>query len=164
MPFKPSRLLACWNPSDDYAQINRIGYSVDVVILDAERFVPQSRVRLFVIGSLHADKPSELRETAGFYQSAIRPRALADFIFGHPEINWSIRDLPEPPKRTKNLSDIVEDLPEDSDFWWSRERTDYLVAQMSERHSATLEEMKRAKTLSNGALSIKRTAPLPFSS
>jgi len=32
--------------------LNRIGYAVDPLIIDAARFVPQSRVRLFVIGCL----------------------------------------------------------------------------------------------------------------
>ncbi len=31
-------------------ELNRLGYSVDAFILDAARFVPQSRQRLFVIG------------------------------------------------------------------------------------------------------------------
>ena len=32
--------------------LNRLGYAVDPMIIDASRFVPQSRVRLFVVGSL----------------------------------------------------------------------------------------------------------------
>ncbi len=132
--------------------LNRIGYAVDVVILDAERFVPQSRVRLFVIGSLKSDRRSQVNETAGFYQSTIRPRALANFIFEHPEIDWNIRHLPEPPKRTKSLSDIAEDLPDDSDIWWSQERTDYLMAQMSAKHTSTLQSMMLADELSYGTV------------
>jgi DNA (cytosine-5)-methyltransferase 1 len=32
--------------------LNRIGYETDAFIIDASRFVPQSRVRLFVVGAL----------------------------------------------------------------------------------------------------------------
>ncbi len=144
------------NKGEDIAEallaLNRIGYAVDVIILDAERFVPQSRVRLFVVGSLKSNEPSQVRETANFYQSSVRPKALANFIFEHPEIDWNIRHLPEPPKRTNCLSDILDDLPDSSTFWWSRERTNYLIAQMSERHSRILQEMKVRKTLSYGTV------------
>jgi DNA (cytosine-5)-methyltransferase 1 len=132
--------------------LNRIGYAVDVVMIDAERFVPQSRVRLFVIGSLVNKGASQVRETASFYQSAVRPRAVADFIFAHPEINWSIRWLPSPPQRSTSLSDIVEILPEDSDFWWSKDRTDYLVSQMSAKHAAKLQTMRERDAISYGTV------------
>lgn len=43
------------------AELNFLGYSVDVLTLDARRFVPQSRPRLFMVGAKHppqADTPS----------------------------------------------------------------------------------------------------------
>ncbi len=132
--------------------LNRLGYAVDVLIIDAQHFVPQSRVRLFVIGSLRPEGPSLGNETASFYQSAIRPKHLANFVFDHPGIDWNIRQLPEPPKPTSRLADIVEDPVEESDFWWSEDRTDYLVNQMSERHSATLAKMKAAEVFSYGTV------------
>ena len=39
-------------------------------------------------------------------------RALFDFIIGHQNIRWDIRDLPPLPKPNKRLADIVEDLPD----------------------------------------------------
>jgi DNA (cytosine-5)-methyltransferase 1 len=133
--------------------LNRLGYAVDALMMDAERFVPQSRVRLFVIG---VRKPLRgtwgVRETPSFYQSALRPKALADFIFMHPEIAWNLRDLPNPPKRQKELSDILEKLPDNSPFWWNKERTDYLVNQMSDRHGALLREMMAKRKWSYGTV------------
>lgn len=125
--------------------LNQLGYGVDVLVLDAERFVPQSRVRLFVVGSrLEPAENLEIAEPTSFYESAVRPKAVAQFIFDHPEIDWNIRELPNPPKRTHTLADIIENLPDDSDFWWSGDRVEYLVSQMSSRHSATLETMRVA--------------------
>ena len=133
--------------------LNRLGYSVDALIVDAERFVPQSRVRLFVIGSLQEGHGAwEVHDTPGFYQSAVRPQALADFIFGHPEIAWKVRKLPDPPKRTAKLPAILERLPDDSSYWWSEERTGYLVSQMSEKHFGQLNEMKTKRTWSYGTV------------
>jgi DNA (cytosine-5)-methyltransferase 1 len=133
--------------------LNQLGYGVDVLILDAERFVPQSRVRLFVVGSRLESKGSlEIAEPTAFYESAVRPKAVAQFIFDHPEIDWKLRNLPNPPKREKTLADIVEDLPDESDFWWSEERANYLISQMSSKHSAILEAMRCAPSWSYGTV------------
>lgn len=133
--------------------LNRLGYAVDAMIVDASRFVPQSRVRLFVVGALRDGHANwELRETLGFYESDVRPKALADFIFSHPEIVWDIRQLPPLPRTSPSLSDILEDLPEDSTFWWSDERRDYLVNQMSEKHAEQLRQMMGTQSWSYGTV------------
>lgn len=133
--------------------LNRLGYAVDAVIIDAERFVPQSRVRLFVIGVRQEGRRAwEVRESLSFFESAVRPRALAGFIFEHPEIVWNIREMPPLPRRTSSLADILEDLPDDSPFWWDKERTDYLSNQMSEKHARTLADMKKARKWSYGTV------------
>ncbi len=133
--------------------LNRVGYSVDAMIIDAERFVPQSRVRMFVIGSLQGGKGAwEIREGQVFYESDVRPKALANFIFEHPEIAWNIRKIPALPKRNISLQEILEDLPPDSDFWWNGQRTDYLINQMSERHDGVLREMMKARKWSYGTI------------
>jgi len=142
---------------DALLALNRLGYAVDAVILDAARFVPQSRVRLFVIGSLtlktKAKQRSSLsREAPYFYESTLRPRALADYILRHPDIAWNLRELPEPPQRTIQLRDILERLPESSSFWWSTSRVEYLIRQMSAKHHAELEALKRRSSWTYGTV------------
>jgi DNA (cytosine-5)-methyltransferase 1 len=133
--------------------LNKLGYDVDALIMDAERFVPQSRVRLFVVGSRHPKtSASRVCDTPGFYESAVRPKALADFIFTHPEIRWNIRQLPNPPQRTITLNDIVEKLPDSSAEWWSSERTDYLLNQMSPKHAKQIQEMAAGTDWSYGTV------------
>lgn len=133
--------------------LNRLGYVVDPLIIDAARFVPQSRVRLFVIGHLQAGHGAwEIRETPGFYESDARPKPLADFIFSHPEIVWDIRNLPPLPMRSSSLEDIIESLQENSPFWWSDDRQDYLLSQMSERHAKQLKKMRVAERWSYGTV------------
>jgi DNA (cytosine-5)-methyltransferase 1 len=125
---------------DALVALNDLGYAVDAFIIDAARFVPQSRVRLFVVGS--KAKPDRLRETSvSLLQSDVRPSALADFIFMNPEIGWSIRRLPSLPPSTMKLADIVEDVPLNSEIWWSQERCEYLLNQMSDKHRAEAERM-----------------------
>jgi DNA (cytosine-5)-methyltransferase 1 len=133
--------------------LNRLGYAVDAMIIDASCFVPQSRVRLFVVGSRTKGTADwELRDTLRFYESDVRPKALADFIFSHPEIVWDIRPLPPLPRTSPNLSDILEDLPEDSAFWWTEERCEYLLNQMSEKHARKLKEMIERREWSYGTV------------
>lgn len=62
--------------------LNDLGYSVDAFIIDAARFVPQSRVRLFVVGHQKIRKSEGVNEQQlSFYQSDLRPAKLADFYF-----------------------------------------------------------------------------------
>lgn len=133
--------------------LNRLGYSIDAIIIDASRFVPQSRVRLFVIGVLSNDHANwEIQDSLRFYESDVRPKALAEFIFTHPEIVWNIRQLPPLPKNSMSLSDIIEELPDDSNFWWDAKRQDYLVNQMSEKHARQLRQMINSHRWSYGTV------------
>lgn len=127
--------------------LNQLGYAVDTFILDAVRFVPQSRRRLFVIGLQHPE-PETLRvkDRRRDYspqgtESDVRPKAVADFIVNHPEIAWNIRDLPSQPRLDATLRDILDDLPHTAPEWWSSERAEYLLNQMNPHHRATAEDM-----------------------
>jgi DNA (cytosine-5)-methyltransferase 1 len=65
---------------DALLALNDLGYAADAFIIDAVRFVPQNRQRLFVVGS--KSKAGRLKETPrSLLQSDARPPALADFIF-----------------------------------------------------------------------------------
>lgn len=104
---------------------NSLGYSVDVLTLDAKRFIPQSRPRLFVIGVL--DNMVIHRDT----NTALRPSWL-QWVFDDPELITHQAHLPSPPLGTVfGLSDIVEDLPLDDARWWDRERTRRFVDSLS---------------------------------
>jgi DNA (cytosine-5)-methyltransferase 1 len=121
-----------------------LGYAVDAFVLNAVHWVPQSRPRLFVVGDL--DPPRD-RQTTGIECDA-RPAMLTEFINTHPHLTWHLRDLPSLPAPTARLPDILEDLPEDDPHWWSRERVEYFMGQLSERHAAQAAEMINGKRYS----------------
>ena len=125
---------------DALLSLTDLGYTVDAFIIDAARFVPQSRQRLFVIGA-RTRQAYEINETPRFYESEARPSALASFILMHPDINWRVRELPPLPRRTKLLADILEDLPPNHNMWWSRQRCDYMLNQMSPKHRTEADAM-----------------------
>lgn len=131
--------------------LNKLGYAVDAIVIDAARFVPQSRQRLFVIAT-RTPHISEINETPKFYESDCRPPALADFIMWSPEINWRIRKLPPLPNAGTKLSDILQDLSPNSKMWWSRERANYLLNQMSPKHRAQAEAMIQGSRISYGTV------------
>jgi len=122
--------------------LNRLGYAVDAFILNAAHWTPQSRPRLFVVAKPLA---RTIRKTFALATDA-RPDMLQRFIFTHQHIEWDIRDLPDLPKPTAKLSDIVENLDNDDPRWWNQERADYFFGQLSERHLRDAEAMIRGRT------------------
>lgn len=132
--------------------LNRLGYALDVLMIDAAHFVPQSRQRLFIVGTKGLPQSSCLRETPSFLENSARPSALADFILWNPDIKWNIRDVPRLPKRATSLSDILEDLPHNSSYWWSDERASYLLNQMSPRHREIADGMISGRTTTYGTV------------
>jgi DNA (cytosine-5)-methyltransferase 1 len=134
--------------------LNELGYLVDAVMIDAARFVPQSRQRLFVVASgphlrvlgheaaqelaaASAPKQLEQLEQLGQLQPSVwRPRALTDFITKHPELAWRLADLPALPTGRPRLRDVIEKLPDDDPAWWVEKRVEYFMSQLSPRHAA----------------------------
>lgn len=134
---------------DALKALNRLGYTVDAFMIDAVRFVPQSRVRLFVVGT---QAPASKVEEMSLLQSDCRPAALADFIFMNSDILWNVRKLPALPIPETKLADIIEDVPANSALWWSKDRCEYLMNQMSERHRAVAERMIAGSKWSYGTV------------
>ncbi|MFO0819411.1 MAG: DNA cytosine methyltransferase [Pirellulales bacterium] len=143
---------------DALLALNQLGYRVDPFILDARWFVPQSRQRMFVVGVLpHLADGDDGRNVA---ESRIRPGKLTAFIRSHAsEIDWSIRELPEPPlKAEKSLKSIVQDPPIGHDDWWNATRVDYFYNQMFPRHQEWIDKRRHASTY-HYATAFRRVRP-----
>lgn len=136
---------------DALLALNRLGYEVDAFIVDASRFVPQSRQRLFVVGT-RSQTVSVLNDSPRFFESEARPPALADFIMWNADINWRLRPLPPLPVRQLALADVVEELSPNSAMWWSRERSEYLLNQMSPKHRTVAEKMIQGEQITYGTV------------
>lgn len=132
--------------------LNDLGYAVDALIIDAALFVPQSRQRLFLIGKREPNSSRAFAETPTFYGSQSRPPALADFILWHPEIRWSLRNLPSIPKTKLQLTDILEEIPVNSTYWWNQQRATYLLNQMSAKHRSIANQMIAGMNTSYGTV------------
>ncbi len=115
--------------------ISELGYLVDSFQIDASSFTPQSRKRLFVIGTLERLISKEDWWTnVPVVEGVLRPRKLAGFINGHDAIKWLSRPLPNPGRSGVKLKDIIESIDDDDPVWWSKSRSEYLLGQMDDFH------------------------------
>ncbi|MBW4612863.1 MAG: DNA (cytosine-5-)-methyltransferase [Desmonostoc vinosum HA7617-LM4] len=129
--------------------LNNLGYAVDILVIDAAHFVPQSRVRLFIVGNLFGlSHTSNDIEHIMSQQTCARPQKVKDFIAANPTIRWNLRNLPDLPQRTICLADIVDQ----TEKWWTKERTEYLFNQMFERHKAQIRLMMQNEYWSYGTV------------
>jgi len=133
--------LATSRGGDDLAQViralNGLGYSADVVTLDARRFVPQSRPRLFVVGaaSPSADDAVDDHE--------LRPDWLQT-PFGDPSLRTHKRSLPAPPPPLiSGFTRIADPTGE----WWSPERTAAFLDSLSALQADRLDRLRRSRTI-----------------
>ena len=104
--------------------LNGLGYSVDILSIDARRFVPQSRPRLFLIGT--TESVASVTE-----RSPLRPDWLEP-IFDDPSLVTHRMHVPEPPPLlTDGLEGYLEILDKDDSRWWSTARVNAFISSMS---------------------------------
>ncbi len=134
--------------------LGKLGYSCDVIMVDAVNFVPQSRPRLFIVGSLSPASPrnSELQPHPA------RPKQLIQFVRDNPRLRWNHLILPPLPTRKHDLEDIIENFEEKSPVWWEPRRQVHLFHQMSLRHKRVLNALTELKKKSFATV-YKRVRP-----
>ncbi len=120
----------------DFAEIlHRIaetGYSFGPMVIDALRFVPQSRPRLFVVAvSERVAVPSRL--DSGIPSAFCHPKSLVNAHAGLPDqiqSRWIWWNLPAPKRPTLSLTNLIEDEPAGV-RWHTAEQTGRLLDMMS---------------------------------
>jgi DNA (cytosine-5)-methyltransferase 1 len=139
--------LATSHGGDDLAaavgELNRLDYSVDVLEIDARRFVPQSRPRLFLIGAKNppADEPLP--------NSELRPDSL-QAVFGDPTLVTHRAALPAPPPpMTAGLSSTayIERIAPRDEQWWDEERSAAFFGSLSPIQSERIARLRKVRTM-----------------
>lgn len=129
------------------------GYRWGALVINADRFLPQSRPRLFVIG-VRGDLPAPSGLIAPGPLEPFHPAALRRAVDRLPEalrarmVWWR---LPEPGSRPTALAALIEDNPADAP-WSPPERTAGLLALMSPVNLAKVEQARRDGGRRVGAL------------
>jgi DNA (cytosine-5)-methyltransferase 1 len=92
--------------------LNQLGYSCDVLVINAVYFVPQSRPRVFIIGLNTSESrrvTQRLKENHSVYfQHPCRPLAVQKLIVANPDLSWNFLELSPLPTRKIVLADLVE--------------------------------------------------------
>jgi DNA-methyltransferase (dcm) len=119
------------------------GYRVGALVIDAVRFLPQSRPRLFIVGA-HADAfvPSALVLPQSF--GPWHTRSLCSAVQRLPEQlrdAWVWWNLPVPSDPVPSFSAMIEEDPGGVE-WHTRAQTDHIIGLMSPLH---LQKLRKAQ-------------------
>jgi DNA (cytosine-5)-methyltransferase 1 len=123
--------------------ISRANYRFGALVIDALRFVPQSRPRLFIVcvkreiripDRLVADDPDPLWHPRRLIRACegLTPHAAESLLW------WR---LPLPPQRKVSFSDLIEDEPRNV-AWHTPEETRYLLSLMNRTNREKVEIAK----------------------
>lgn len=117
--------------------LNSLGYVCDLVVMDARWFTPQSRPRLFIVGSQPCLAP-EATGTTG----PLRPERLARFVRSNFDLAMQEFPLPEPMRRASGLAEIVERLNPDASHWWDAHRLSGFLSSLAPLHARRLDQLR----------------------
>lgn len=124
---------------------NELGYSVDALELNARRWLPQSRPRMFVIGLLHPLGGGEL-------DSSLRPDKMA-WIHSDESLITHITPLKDIPElKASGFTKLAEKLADDDPRWWGDDRVSKFISSLSET------QRSRFDRLVDGKKTVARTA------
>ncbi|WP_053382885.1 DNA cytosine methyltransferase [Leucobacter celer] len=119
-------------------EFNDLGYSVDVLAIDARRFLPQSRPRLFLVGA--QNPPEDVAEP----NSELRPDWL-QWVYGDKTLRTHRAKLPTPPApKTEGLGEVVEDMSLNDERWWDADRTEAFTSSLSPTQRDRVMALKRS--------------------
>ncbi|MFF9081723.1 DNA cytosine methyltransferase [Streptomyces rubiginosohelvolus] len=127
-------------------ELNGLGYSVDVLTLDARSWVPQSRPRLFVVGALQA--PAE--EDPADRNTFLRP-AWLNHLFEDDELITHRAALSESPPvhRSEGWTELIEKNRrnrEGTELWWDDLRQKNFESELSDIQRKRVEDLQKDGT------------------
>ena len=125
---------------DICTRVGSLGYLLDIVVVDARWFVPQSRPRLFVVAVREDLLEAPLSPTDQI--TPLRPPAVRRFQSAHSDLPLAELSMPATPtKRRGTLKSILEDVPADAPDWWPQQRVDAMINSMMPAHRARVDEL-----------------------
>lgn len=113
--------------------LNRLGYACDVFTLDALRFTPQSRLRVFLVGiRMQGNKNPRLILSR---PASLLPDQLRRSILTNSDLAWFYNELPAPPPlRSSGLAEIIEAMDDHDERWWNEYEVNRHLHMMEPAH------------------------------
>lgn len=123
--------------------LNELGYACDVFILDALRFTPQSRLRVFLVG---AKLPISCT-TVELILTRPKPLLsdqLRKSIIANKDLRWFYNEIPDPPAlKSDGLAGIIEPMSDSDSRWWRDDEVKRHLAMMEKSHRERVEQLAR---------------------
>lgn len=122
-------------------------YRVGALVIDAVKFLPHSRPRLFIV-AVHQGVaiPSQLVRTDASEPWHTKPLRLAfERLPERLQENWIWWNLPIPSDPIPSFASLIEDEPTGVE-WHTKEQTDHIIGLMSALHLEKVEKAKLLKT------------------
>lgn len=121
--------------------LNDLGYACDVFILDALRFTPQSRLRVFLVGTKTPTSNATV-ELILTRPKSLLSNQLKKSIIANKDLHWFFNPIPDPPPlNTGGLTGIIEPMSDTDHRWWSQDEVRRHLAMMTEIHRARVEQL-----------------------
>jgi DNA (cytosine-5)-methyltransferase 1 len=123
------------------------GYRAGALVMDAVRFLPHSRPRLFIVGvhegvavpgqvvSLEALEPWHTKSL----------RSVVERLPANLRAAWLWWNLPIPNEPIPSLASVIEENPTGVE-WHTKEQTDHIIGLMSPLHREKLRKARQLKT------------------
>lgn len=124
--------------------LNGLGYTCDISALDARHFVPQSRVRLFIVGAINPPSISY----AFNRQTSLRPKWVPRFLAMNSHLRMFSLPLPPLPSRSEQtLDDLADRLSPSDPAWWGEEETEQFLRSVSRINAARTAALRDAPSV-----------------
>lgn len=121
------------------------GYRAGALVIDAVKFLPQSRSRLFIVAASEESAiPSHLllpNAVATWHTKSLR--VVVERLPARTQENWIWWSLPLPQEPVPSLSSLIEETPTGVK-WHTREQTNHVLGLMAPLHQ---EKLRKAQLL-----------------
>jgi len=124
------------------SRMNGLGYYCDVFVLNASWFLPQSRPRMFIIGSLFP-----VAGQGDWSDSPLRPSWVGAFVQAHPELAMHAVPLQTPKPNNETLKNYVERISPTDSRWWDKSRFRRFMQSLSPLQAERLKALQAGSRL-----------------
>lgn len=125
--------------------LNKLGYACDVFTLDALRFTPQSRGRVFLVGTRLPVNHTTVELILTRAKSLLSDR-LKKNVIANKDLRWFYNDIPDPPPlKSAGLSQIIEAMDDADSRWWPDNEVQRHLTMMKDTHRQRVEQLTHGK-------------------
>jgi DNA (cytosine-5)-methyltransferase 1 len=136
------------------SSLNQLGYSCDVLVINAAYFLPQSRPRVFIIGFNTSESirvtPMGKENNSIYFQHPCRPIAVQKLIIANPDLSWDFLELSPLTRMKRVLADFVD--TNDCQKWFNDSELERELSYIRDNSKNRLEQAKKSALITGKTL------------